>query len=83
MNSLSLGDLTVTGEGTKQTPLRRKDGLLKFSPGPLRVLWQPQAFQDPTATRVPICFEVTPQVEQYIEALDSWVVQKLAANSQT
>ena len=83
LQSLSLGDVTVSGKGTKQIPLRCKDGLLRFQPGPLRVLWEPQAYQDPTATRVPICFEVTPEVEQYIKALDSWVVQKLAADSQT
>ena len=36
VNSLSLGDLTTSGKGTKQIPLRRKDGLLKLQPGALR-----------------------------------------------
>ena len=82
MNSLSLGDLTVTGKGTKQIPLRCKDGLLKFQAGPLRVMWQPQAYNDPTATRVPICFEATPEVEDYFSTLDEWVIKALAADSQ-
>ena len=81
VNSLSLGDLTVTGKGTKQIPLRCKDGLLKLQPGPSRVLWQPQAFNDPTATRVPICFEASPEVEDYINRLDDWVIKALAADS--
>ena len=82
VNSLSLGDLTVTGKGTKQIPLRCKDGLLKLQPGPLRVMWQPQAYNEPTATRVPICFEATPEVEQYIHQLDEWAIKALAADSQ-
>ena len=82
VNSLSLGDLTISGKGTKQIPLRCKDGLLKLQPGPSRVLWQPQAFNDPTATRVPICFEATPEVEDYISRLDDWVIKALAADSQ-
>jgi hypothetical protein len=83
VNSLSLGDLTTTGKGTKQIPLRCKDGLLKFQPGPLRVLWQPQAYNDPTATRVPICFEATPEVEDYFNTLDEWMIKALAAGSQS
>jgi len=82
VNSLTLGDLTTTGKGTKQIPLRCKDGLLKFQPGPLRVLWQPQAYNEPTATRVPICFESTPEVEDYMNTLDDWVIKALAAGSQ-
>ena len=82
VTSLSLGDLTVTGKGTKQIPLRCKDGLLKFQPGPSRVMWQPQAYNDPTATRVPICFEATPEVEDYFNTLDEWAIKALAADSQ-
>ena len=82
MNSLSLGDLTTTGKGAKQIPLRCKDGLLKFQPGPLRVLWQPQAYNEPTATRVSICFEATREMEDYMHTLDEWVIKALSADFQ-
>ena len=81
VTSLTLGDLTTTGKGTKQIPLRCKDGLLRFQPGSLRVLWQPAAYNEPSATRVPICFEATPEVEDYINTLDDWMVKKLATDS--
>jgi hypothetical protein len=82
VTNLTMGDLTTSGKGTKQIPLRCKDGLLKFQPGPLRVLWQPVAFNEPTATRVPICFAATPEVEDYMNTLDEWVTKALAADSQ-
>ena len=79
-SGLTLGEPTVSGKGSKQIPLKDRDGLLTWRPEALRVLWQPKAFNDPEAGRVPICFQTTPEVEAYMQTLDDWVLKALAAD---
>jgi hypothetical protein len=78
-SSLKLGELVVSGKGAKQVPLTSADIPLVWRPGPLRVQWQPKAFNDPEASRVAICFQATGEVEAYVQALESWVLDALSA----
>ena len=75
MNSLSLGELQVSSKGAKQVPLFCSDKPLQWRPGPLKVQWQPKAFNGPDASRVAICFASNESVEAYLQQLDAWVVK--------
>ena len=63
MTSLKLGEVTLLGKGAKVTPLTSDGEVLKWRPGPLQILFQPKAFNDPAATRVSVCFKSTPEIE--------------------
>ena len=76
---LSIGELVVSQKGAKQVPILFCDQPLTWRPGPLSVLWQPKAFNDPDASRVAVCFTSTPEVEAYLSALDAWVLTAVAA----
>lgn len=78
-SSLSLGELLISSKGSKQVPLASQNAPLVWRPGPLRVQWQPKAFNDPEASRVAICFQATDQVEAYITQLEDWVIRAVAA----
>ena len=77
-NTLSLNELQISGKGAKQVLLYSRDAALVWKPGPLRVQWQPKAFNDPDASRVAICFQSNEEVESYLQALDTWVIKTLA-----
>ena len=81
MNSLSLGELQVSSKGAKQVPLSCGDKPLVWQPGPLRVQWQPKAFNDPGASRVAICFVSNETVEAYLQQLDAWVTKVMSGAS--
>ena len=80
-STLSLGELQVSSKGAKQIQLFSRDAPLVWRPGPLRVQWQPKAFNDPEASRVAICFQSNEEVEAYLQALDTWVIKTLALAS--
>ena len=82
MKSLNLGEVALIGKGAKVAPLTSNGGTLKWTPGPLQILFQPKAFSDPAATRVSVCFKSTPQIEEYIEELESWILKEVASNPQ-
>jgi hypothetical protein len=77
MANLKLGEITLLGKGAKVTPLTSNGGILKWTPGPLQILFQPKAFNDPSATRVSVCFKSTSEIEDYIEQLESWILRSL------
>ena len=76
---LSIGDLLVSSKGGKTVPIYDCEQPLVWKPGHLSVTWQPKAFNDPSATRVSICFNSNPEVEAYLSALDAWVIKAVAA----
>ena len=78
-SNLTIGDAVISGKGAKQAQLLDAGKALKWKPGPLRVQWQPNAFNDPEANRVSICFETTPAVDEYVKGLEDWVLRTLAA----
>jgi hypothetical protein len=82
MASLKLGEITLLGKGAKVTPLTSNGGILKWTPGPLQILFQPKAFNDPTATRVSVCFKSTSEIEDYIEQLEAWILKEVSSNPQ-
>jgi hypothetical protein len=45
------------------------------------VLWQPKGFNDESASRVAISFQVTPEVEDDMRALDVWILEKVASDT--
>ena len=82
MTSLKLGEITILGKGAKVTPLTSNGSILKWTPEPLQILFQPKAFNDPAATRVSVCFKSTSEIEDYIEQLESWILKKFSSNPQ-
>ena len=78
-SSLTLGEISLSGKGAKSVSIMPAT---MWSPGELRVLWQPSGFNDPSANRVAISFTSTPEVEVDILQLENWVLETLAANPQ-
>ena len=78
-SGLTLGDVSLSGKGAKSVPILPAT---MWSPGELRVLWQPSGFNDPSANRVAVSFTSTPEVEADIQQLESWVLETLATNPQ-
>ena len=78
--TLKLGELTLTGKGAKMVPLTSGGDILKWTPGPLQILFQPKAYQDPTASRVSVCFKSTAEVEAYVQELESWILKEVTQN---
>ena len=80
IQSLSFGDVTANGKGgSKSCPLR---GETAWSPGTLRVLWQPRGFGGEEVNRVAISFAHTPEVEAAVKELEAWVLDTVSADSQ-
>ena len=78
--NLKLGELALTGKGAKMVPLTAQGEVLKWTPGPLQILFQPKAFNDPSASRVSVCFRSTPEVEQYVQELEAWILNEVTQN---
>jgi len=81
-SALKLGEVTLLGKGAKVAPLTSNSDALKWRPGPMQILFQPKAFNDPTATRVSACFKSTPEIEEYIYELESWILKEVTSNPQ-
>ena len=80
--ALKLGEVTLLGKGAKVAPLTSHGEALMWRPGPMQILFQPKAFNDPTATRVSVCFKSNPEIEEYIHELESWILKEVASNPQ-
>jgi len=80
--ALKLGEVTLVGKGAKIAPLTSHGDALKWRPGPVQILFQPKAFNDPSATRVSVCFRSTAELEEYIHELESWILKEVASNPQ-
>ena len=56
-SALRLGELFVNAKGAKSIPISRPDGKpVLWQPGPHQVVFEPSAYNDPTAIRVNIAF---------------------------
>ena len=79
----TLGDVTVTGRGAKQVSVCCPDSQIAvWTLGAMPVAYEPSAFQDPNATRVNMVFRPTPEILSFMDALDNWVLEQVAANSE-
>ena len=82
-SSLRLGDTVTSAKGAKSIPIAYADSTpCVWQPPPMSVLWQPQAYNDPEATRVNICFSPTPEVSSFVQSFDAWLCTAIAASSQ-
>ena len=79
-SELSLGELFTNSKGAKSVSIFCNDDRLLWRPGPLKVHWQPKAFNDPSAMRVSICFQTTDAVESYFKQLEEWATNQIAKN---
>ena len=80
---LRLGDTVTSAKGAKSIPIAYADSTpCVWQPPPMSVLWQPQAYNDPEATRVNICFSPTPEVSSFVESFDAWLCDAIAQSSQ-
>ena len=81
-SALKLGELTLIGKGAKITPLTSKGDTLKWTLGPSQILFQPKAYNDPTASRVSVCFRSTGEIEEYVHELEAWILKEVSSNPQ-
>ena len=79
-NALKLGEVTLLRKGAKVAPLTSNGDVLKWTPGPLQVLFQPKAFNDPNASRVSVCFSSNDEIEEYIKTLEAWILKEVTSN---
>ena len=79
-SGLKLGELQVTGKGAKHVPLTFNSETLKWTPGPSQILFHPKAFNDPSASRVSVCFKSNPAIEAYVHELESWILKEVCGN---
>jgi hypothetical protein len=77
-SALSFGDLCSSGKGAKTVPLL---GPNTYSPGELRVLWEPKSFDGTDQNRVSISFSPTSDVEADVLDLEKWVIARLSVDS--
>ena len=80
--ALKLGEVTLMGKGARIAPLTINGDALKWRPGALQMLFQPNAYNDPTASRVSACFKSTPEIEEYIHELEQWILKEVSSNPQ-
>ena len=80
----TLGVIGSTSKGVKVVSIQQASGeALTFRPSePLRVLFEPSAFKDPTATRVNLVMQASPDTQEYLQGLDDWVRQTIRKNGQ-
>ena len=83
LGSLCLGEVSVSGKGSKQIPLSTVSGeaVLWKPKDAMTVLFEPSAYNQPDATRVNLCLSVTPDIASSLADLDEWCVTTLAAQS--
>ena len=81
-SALKLGELTLIGKGAKITPLTSKGETLKWTLGPSQILFHPKAYNDPTASRVSVCFRSTSEIEEYVHELEAWILNEVSSNPQ-
>ena len=77
---LKLGELQVTGKGAKHVPLTSNGETLKWTPGVSQILFHPKAFNDPSASRVSVCFRSTQGIEAFVTELESWILKEVSSN---
>jgi hypothetical protein len=76
-SSLTLGDAIVTRSGSRNSAL---SGSTTWSPGDLKVQWQPKVFPGSDSTRVSISFQSTEAAATDLANLESWVLHTVASD---
>ena len=82
--AIQLGELLTNTKGGKSLPLRREGGPVVWQSAEVqKILWQPSAYNDADAKRVPICLEPEETAAQELEEIEKQVVQLLSQQSQS
>lgn len=82
--AIALGELLTNTKGGKSLPLRREgssEPVVWQSAEVQKILWQPSAYNDADAKRVPICLEPEETAGRELEELEQQVVQLLSKHS--
>jgi hypothetical protein len=74
---LTLGEAVATRAGSKNAVLL---GDTSWSPGPLKVQWEPKSFDGSESSRVSICLQSTDAAEADLAGLESWAVATVASD---
>ena len=82
--AIQLGEVLTNTKGGKSLPLRREGGPVVWQSAEVqKILWQPSAYNDADAKRVPICLEAEETAAQELEEIEKQVVQLLSQQSQS
>jgi hypothetical protein len=81
VNALQMGDVVSSGKGAKSVNLTQDGSQALFTLEPMEIAYEPSAFQDQESTRVNIVFRPTPEVEEFLDSIDEWVMREVAVNS--
>ena len=82
--AIQLGELLTNTKGGKSLPLRREGGPVVWQSAEVqKILWQPSAYNDADAKRVPICLEAEETAAQELEEIEQQVTQLLSQQSQS
>jgi hypothetical protein len=78
-----LGDLITTSKGSKQIPVTTNTSspLIWMHSDALSVCYTPSAFNEPEATRVNICLEMTDSLEKQLNSFDESLIIAIVENS--
>jgi hypothetical protein len=84
VSSISLGPV-VNNAGNKIIPIYwlGMEPQYWIPEEPLRVIWHPKGYDDPDANRVTVGFELTQEVQSFIESLSEILIHNLADDSLT
>ena len=81
ISALQMGDVVSSGKGAKSVNLTQDGSQALFTLEPMEIAYEPSAFQDAESTRVNIVFRPTPEVEEFLDSIDEWVMKEVAVNS--
>ena len=82
VSAIKLGALQVSAKGAKQVSIfDLHDRSIFLQLGPLSALFEPSAFNDPSASRVNLCLSTNEVVEETLQKLDNRIIELLAAES--
>ena len=81
--AIQLGELLTNTKGSKSLPLLRCEGepVVWQSAEVQKILWQPSAYNDADAKRVPICLEPEETAARELEEIEQQVTQLLSQQS--
>ncbi len=82
VSAIKLGALQVSAKGAKQVSIfDLHDRSIFLQIGPLAALFEPSAFNDPSASRVNLVLSTNELVEETLQQLDNRIIELLAADS--
>ena len=81
LSTLQLGEVVSSGKGAKPAPISQDGQPALIMLEPLEVAYEPPAFKDEDSTRVNIVWRPDPATEEFLDAIDEWIMREAAASS--